>query len=176
MMKRWFTCLLALVACSLSILPSRADNGVFYTADKLSSSMIDYITQDHYGYIWVATLYGLNRFDGYRFTHYFTDRNDSTSVQDNDITRLLVDSQHRLWIGSSKGISRFDYERNCFVRYAFPEGVKPRVEFLMEDSEGNVLITTAGYGMYALRKGKDKITHEKQFSRRQNNDFMVSIL
>ncbi len=172
MMKRWFTCLLALVAYSLSILPSRADNGVFYTADKLSSSMIDYITQDHYGYIWVATLYGLNRFDGYRFTHYFTDRNDSTSVQDNDITRLLVDSQHRLWIGSSKGISRFDYERNCFVRYAFPEGVKPRVEFLMEDSEGNVLITTAGYGMYALRKGHDKITHEKQFSRRQNNDFM----
>ena len=96
-------------------MPAKADNGVFYTADKLSSSMIDYITQDSYGYIWVATLYGLNRFDGYRFTHYFTDKNDSTTVQDNDITRLLVDSQHRLWIGSATGLSRFDYERNCFV-------------------------------------------------------------
>ncbi len=153
-------------------MPAKADNGVFYTADKLSSSMIDYITQDSYGYIWVATLYGLNRFDGYRFTHYFTDKNDSTTVQDNDITRLLVDSQHRLWIGSATGLSRFDYERNCFVRYPFPEGIKPRVEYLMEDSEGNVLITTAGYGMFAVRQGKDVITHETQFSRRKSNDFM----
>ena len=153
MLNKLFNCLFALVVWCLSVLPTRADNGVFYTADKLSSSMIDNITQDHYGYIWVATLYGLNRFDGYRFTHFFTDRNDSTTVQDNNITRLLVDSQHRLWIGSSKGVCRFDYERNCFVRYPFPEGLTPRVEFMMEDSEGNVLITTAGFGMFALRKG-----------------------
>ncbi|MBR5654555.1 MAG: response regulator [Prevotella sp.] len=172
MQKRLLSCVFTLVVCCLSFLQTRADNGVFYTADKLSSSMIDNITQDHYGYIWVATLYGLNRFDGYRFTHYFTDRNDSTTVQDNNITRLLVDSQHRLWIGSSTGVSRFDYERNCFVRYPFPEGLTPRVEFMMEDSEGNVLITTAGFGMFALRKGKDVITHETQFSRRKTNDFM----
>ena len=169
MMKKLLYCLFAL--CLLTM-PAKADNGVFYTADKLSSSMIDNITQDSYGYIWVATLYGLNRFDGYRFTHYFTDKNDTTSVQDNDITRLLVDSKHRLWIGSSKGVSRFDYERNCFIRYPFPGGRTPRVEYLMEDAEGNVLISTAGYGIYALRQGREVITHESQFSKRKSNDFV----
>ncbi len=151
---------------------SRADNGTLYTADKLSSSMIDYVAQDSYGYIWVATLYGLNRFDGYHFIHYFTDKNDSTTLPDNDVTRLLVDSKHRLWIGSSHGLSRFDYERSIFVRYPFPDGNTPRVGCLLEDSEGNIIVGTAGYGVYAIRKGKDVITQEKQFSRRKDNDFV----
>ncbi|MBR5687016.1 MAG: response regulator [Prevotella sp.] len=164
--------LLLIFAFIVAAVPMRAGNGIFYTADKLSSSMIDYITQDSYGYIWVATLYGLNRFDGYHFTHYYTDKNDTTTLLDNDVTRLLVDSNHRLWIGSSKGVCRFDYERNAFVRYPFPEGAARRVEYLMEDSDGNVLITTAGFGLYAVRKGQDIVTHETQFSRRKENDFM----
>ena len=164
--------LLLIFAIIVTAIPVRAGNGIFYTADKLSSSMIDYITQDSYGYIWVATLYGLNRFDGYHFTHYFTDKNDTTTLLDNDVTRLLVDSKHRLWIGSSKGVCRFDYERNAFVRYAFPDGAARRVEYLMEDSEGNVLITTAGFGLYAVRNGQNIVTHETQFSRRKENDFM----
>ena len=75
---------------------ARADFGRLYTADQLSSSMIGYMAQDAYGFIWVATQYGLNKFDGYRFTHYFTDRNDTTSIPGNDISRIMADSQHRL--------------------------------------------------------------------------------
>ncbi|NRA72469.1 MAG: EAL domain-containing protein [Gammaproteobacteria bacterium] len=35
--------------------------------DGLSQSVVNQIIQDKYGYIWVATDYGLNRFDGYDF-------------------------------------------------------------------------------------------------------------
>lgn len=159
----------------LSTWSAHADNGRLYTADQLSSSMIDYVLQDDYGYIWVGTEYGLNKFDGYRFTHFFNNKSDTTSLQDNDVSRLFVDSKHQLWIGTSKGLSRFDYQRNCFVRYSFPDGLQPRVECLMEDSEGNLLIGSAGWGLFAIRAGQDKITHEELFPRRTDSDFFLVV-
>ncbi|MGB0834018.1 MAG: EAL domain-containing protein [Psychrobium sp.] len=35
--------------------------------DGLSQSMVNQIVQDDFGYLWIATEYGLNRFDGYTF-------------------------------------------------------------------------------------------------------------
>ncbi len=163
------------LALLLAVLPTLADSGRLYTADKLSSSMIDYIIQDHYGYIWVGTQYGLNKFDGYRFTHFYFDKNDSTTLQDNDISCMLTDSRHELWIGNAKGLSRFDYQKNCFVRYPFPEGLQPRVECLLEDADGNLLIGSAGYGLFTIRAGQSRITREMQFSQRKDNDFFTTI-
>ena len=56
-----------------------------YTSDRLSSGLITCICQDRYGFVWVGTEYGLNKFDGYRFTTYFHSRNDSTTLIDNEI-------------------------------------------------------------------------------------------
>ena len=42
----------------------------FYTSEKLSSNQITHICQDKDGYIWIGTEYGLNKYDGYRFTNY----------------------------------------------------------------------------------------------------------
>ena len=169
--KRWW---MALV-CQWAVFSALAGGGRLYTADQLSSSMIDFITQDAYGYIWVGTQYGLNKFDGYRFTHFFTDRNDSTTLPDNDVSRIFIDSSHRLWTGGAKGLGRYDYERNCFVRYAFPGGITPRIECLYEDSDGNILIGTSGYGLFSIRTGKDVVGGEQQFSRRKANDFLTVI-
>ena len=83
--------------------------GHLFTSGKLSSSLINCVVQDRYGYIWVGTEYGLNKFDGYHFTTYLHDDNDSASVIDNTITAFLVDSRGRLWIGSAKGLMRYDY-------------------------------------------------------------------
>ena len=41
--------------------------------DGLSDDYIRSIAQDHRGYIWIGTEYGLNRFDGNRFEHYYQD-------------------------------------------------------------------------------------------------------
>ena len=38
--------------------------------DGLSSNYVTDITQDKYGFTWFATRYGLNRFDGDKFTVY----------------------------------------------------------------------------------------------------------
>lgn len=44
-----------------------------YGNDMLSSKLVTSICQDSRGYVWIATEYGLNRFDGVYFTQYYAD-------------------------------------------------------------------------------------------------------
>ena len=47
-----------------------AENGRLYTSEHLSSSAVTNICQDKFGFIWVGTECGLNKFDEYHFTHF----------------------------------------------------------------------------------------------------------
>lgn len=163
------------VICVLVALLARADTGKLYNSSMLSSSKTDCIVQDRYGYLWVGTEYGLNRFDGYRFTSYFYDANDSTSIVNNEINDFLVDSSGRLWIGCGKGLVRYDYENNKFIRYKFPDGQTPRVRMMIEDSEGNILFGTDGYGLYSIRPGADALRVETDMNKRSLDNFYTRV-
>ena len=52
----------------------------FYTSEKLSSNQITQICQDKDGYIWIGTEYGLNKYDGYRFTNYLHEKGNPNTV------------------------------------------------------------------------------------------------
>ena len=149
--------------------------GHLFTSGKLSSSLINCVVQDRYGYIWVGTEYGLNKFDGYHFTTYLHDDNDSTSVIDNTITSFLVDSRGRLWIGSAKGLMRYDYENNCFVHYPVPSGRRMRIYSIIESRSGDILVGSAGFGLYSIGKNAEKMVYEKQYSRRDSDNFFTHI-
>ncbi len=76
------------------------------------------IIQDAYGYIWVCSYDGLNRYDGYTFKKFYYDPNDSTSLSDNRVLAVAVDRKKRLWVGTdSQGFSMYDYESESFVNY-----------------------------------------------------------
>ena len=143
-----------------------ADRGTLYSSDRLTSNQVNCVKQDAYGYIWIGTNYGLNRFDGYHYTHYLHKNNDNTTLLDNIVTRFLVDDHGNLWIGLSKGLVRYDYHNDRFVNYPFPNGRTPRVYSLMLNNEGDILIGTAGYGLYSIRNGEDRIQLENEYSRR----------
>lgn len=152
-----------------------ADIGHLYSGNQMSSSLIECVTQDKYGFLWVGTEYGLNKFDGYRFTSYFSDPKDSASLVDNEVVRLLSDSQGRFWVGLGKGLARFDYEKNQFQRYHFPISELPRVNSLIETANGDILIGTAGFGLFSIRKGENHITQEKAFRKRPVEDYFSRV-
>lgn len=143
----------------LNLGKAHADNGRLYTSEELTSSAVTNICQDKYGYIWVGTECGLNKFDGYHFTPFISQVNDTTTIADSNISAIYVDREGRLWIGSGKGLSRYDYHSNSFRRYRFPGNIQPRVSSFAENSQG-LLIGTAGYGMFSIRKGTDTIHHD----------------
>lgn len=96
-------------------------NGV--NTPQISNLNIKAFCQDSLGYMWIATPRGLNRFNGYEFVQYFHDKNDSLSLSSDFIYSLFIDSSHRLWIGTSKGIDSYDFFTNRFTRYASPKTI-----------------------------------------------------
>lgn len=174
--------LTALFAIALSLMVW-ADSGELFTSGKLSSSLINCIVQDKYGYIWVGTEYGLSKFDGYRFTNYLHNEEDTTSIIDNIISDLLVDKKGNLWIGCAKGLMRYNYETNNFSRLQFPDGRKPRIYSMVESHRGDILLGTAGYGLYSVKNnGIEKtannrftIRWERAYAKRDSDVFFTHI-
>lgn len=94
--------------------------------------------------MWFGTEAGLNKFDGYTFSVYKNDPNDTTTIQNNTIWSLFVDSKGRLWVGTSAGLDRFDAERNIFLHYRGDFAIHD----IIEDSHGNIWVCSdAGLSM-----------------------------
>ena len=57
--------------CMTRLAPAQASNLWHYsTEDGLPGATVYRLAQSKEGYIWIATDYGLSRFDGHRFTNY----------------------------------------------------------------------------------------------------------
>src|SRR6188508_340688 len=69
----------------------------YNTETGLSSNLVRHVIQDKYGFLWIGTTDGLNRFDGKNFTVYRYDKNDSTSISNNIINGLHADSSGKIW-------------------------------------------------------------------------------
>ncbi len=151
------TSLYAFAKTELPINPEWKLGGVLYTGKQLSSSAVKAVCQDRYGFMWIGTDYGLNRFDGYSFSLYQHHRNDSHSIGSNEICDILSDSKGRLWVGTNKNLSRYDISTNRFDNVPFPKNIQPRISDLVEAKNGDIFIATSGYGVFVIRNGSDKI-------------------
>ena len=89
------------------------------------------IAQDSEGYIWIGTEYGLNRYDGYRFTCYLNDPENSASLGYNLVSTLLCEDTGSIWVGTAKGLDLYNSDTNTFVHFKFPDGLQPRVSKIL---------------------------------------------
>lgn len=174
-MKRF---LLFGVLCLVQMLTSfsHANSGRLYTSNDMSSSLIRCIIQDKYGFIWVGTNYGLNRFDGYKFSTYLCNPADTTTIQDNDIVKLYPYSKEFLFVATNRGLYKYSYLTNCFQHIVLEKkDEKIRVSSLIEDGKHNLLIGTAGYGAYRLDMTTGKVTRLSRKSANSVDDFFAML-
>jgi signal transduction histidine kinase/ligand-binding sensor domain-containing protein len=71
------------------------------------------IVQDKMGYIWISSQIALHRFDG-KDMKTFT---KNQGLPDNFINKLYIDDAQNLWIGTQKGLARYNYSNGCFDVY-----------------------------------------------------------
>lgn len=129
-----------------------------YRMTELSSNLINKIIQDSNGYIWVATDYGLNKFDGIKYTQYLHLEEDSTSLLSNNVKTLMIDKNGILWIGTNKGIQCYNSLENSFKTISFPENLSLHVSNIIELHDGQMWVTTAGSGVFSINR--DNLTAE----------------
>lgn len=174
-MKRF---ILISIFCFVQMLTcfSYANSGRLYTSNDMSSSLIRCIIQDKYGFIWVGTNYGLNRFDGYKFSTYLCNPADTTTIQDNDIVKLYPYSKEFLFVATNRGLYKYSYLTNCFQHIVLEKkDEKIRVSSLIEDGKHNLLIGTAGYGAYRLDMTTGKVTRLSRKSANSVDDFFAML-
>ncbi|MDX1440289.1 MAG: two-component regulator propeller domain-containing protein, partial [Rubricoccaceae bacterium] len=121
----------------------------------LSAGKVNALVQDTRGFIWIGTVDGLNRFDGYDVTEFRHVEGDSTSLSDNVVLFLHEDTNGFIWVGTSDGgLNRFDPVTETFYRYAHdpedPDSLPSNeVLAIAEDNNGNIWIGTGdGLGRY----------------------------
>jgi ligand-binding sensor domain-containing protein len=90
------------------------------TSNGLSDGVVRAIGQDKYGYIWIATLSGLNRYNGYTVKQYQNVAGDSLSLPPGITRSLLGDAAGNLWIGTNSGLYQFDYTNSQFHQILAP--------------------------------------------------------
>lgn len=110
--------LLFLSFCLLSVQAQREyDIEQYGTAKGLSHDEVNSLFRDSRGFIWIGTNFGLNVFDGIRFTNYYQIPGKTNSLPNNNVFQIAEDQQHHLWIGTQKGVSRFDPSTQEFRNY-----------------------------------------------------------
>ncbi|WP_020528377.1 sensor histidine kinase [Flexithrix dorotheae] len=108
--------------------------------DGLSNPTINSIVQDHLGYIWIGTIDGLNRYDGYQMVTYKYNPADSNSLLNNRINRLAVDENNTLWIGTQDGLCSYNYKEDAFTTYKKKGGNYVVSDFLLDTQNNRVWV------------------------------------
>ncbi len=85
--------------------------------NDLSSQQVTTLTLDRYGYLWAGTSFGLNRYDGYRFRHFFTSSAGNASAGVQQIIKTRCDNAGNLWVLHKTGLNRFDYRTGEITKY-----------------------------------------------------------
>ena len=135
----------------------------FYSSNGLPDERIRSIFQDNNGYLWIGTMNGICRYDGYSFKNFFKTKNDS-SISGNWAYTITQDAAHNIWIGTNEGFSKFDQQKETFINYQLPNRVQTqqskRVNSLLFDSKGMLWIG----GRLGLMQFNPTTNAFKQFS------------
>ncbi|HBF19928.1 MAG: hypothetical protein CMI36_05240 [Owenweeksia sp.] len=125
----------------------------FDIINGLPSNEVYQIIQDKEGYIWMATNYGLSRFDGRTFTNYT--RKDG--LTDDVVFGFYLARDAKLWFYTYRGGLCY-YEKGKIIEPAFNEELKallraleyPVIVSISEDNEGNLWLGDSHYGLFKV--------------------------
>ncbi|GAB4286250.1 MAG: hypothetical protein Kow0068_11830 [Marinilabiliales bacterium] len=82
----------------------------------LSQNTVLSIIQDRYGYLWIGTWDGLNKYNGYDFEIYTACDNGLSS---STINCLLEDKNGNIWAGTDDGVNVFNPVNKQFTVYKY---------------------------------------------------------
>ena len=168
MMKRTILFTL-LVSCFLAhALAQRFMVKSLDVTNGLSSDYVMQMAMDKYGFIWVATEEGLNRFDGSRFFSYYHVK-DRNSITANELNCLLDDPQeNKMWIGTQReGLNVFDYDRDEFSCYQHRANdphslITNDITSLSLAKDKNLWLTTYWAGLEYFDRKRERFHHFNQ--------------
>ncbi len=149
---------------------------------SLSDNHVTAIAVDKNGTTWIGTRNGLNLYDpqagmyGRVFYRYWSSSVRVNSVSDDHILSLYLDNESDLWVGTNKGIDRFDRTTRSFINYRH----EPRSESSLSydvvtaifQDKGDVLwVGTGGAGLNKYVRAQEQFYN---YQHQDENPFSLS--
>jgi len=85
------------------------------TSSGLSNNSVKTVLRDSYGFLWIGTESGLNRYDGYGFKVYTTHSGAPNALISNDIIGLQEDGLRNIWVYLGYTYMVYERENDCFL-------------------------------------------------------------
>lgn len=148
---------------------------LYSTDNGLASSFINKVYQDKKGYIWIATEYGLNKFDGNSFSTYKHIEGDATTLKHNYVRTIFEDSSENLYIGTIFGLMVYNSDTDSFKEIALRRDGKivyPHITSIIETHNGNIWLTTSGQGVFSARKSNLTFESETDLTNSLNSIYL----
>src|SRR5688500_16316837 len=119
-------------------------------ASGLASDAVSAVVQDQEGFIWIGSINGLQRYDGNKFITFRNNRNNPSTIPNDNIKKLFIDKKGRLWVicgGNKVGI--FDRKQFVFrpVPIRLPEEYHQFHTHFLEDKLGRLSIVIGKLAM-----------------------------
>ncbi|MFB6340328.1 two-component regulator propeller domain-containing protein [Saccharicrinis sp. FJH62] len=113
----------------------------------LSHNTVYDICQDDQGYMWFATEEGLNRYDGKNIKQYFSDKSEK-SLPDNSVPCVANLSKNKLYIGTARGLARYNKESDVFIPVKYKEKAVGKIIAMVTGLPEELLICTEDNGAF----------------------------
>jgi signal transduction histidine kinase/ligand-binding sensor domain-containing protein/CheY-like chemotaxis protein len=114
--------------------------------DGLSHNTVRHIIQDQQGLVWIASVNGLNRYDGYSFTAFYP-RFSTLSLSESNIRMMHEDRHSYLWIQtSSRYFNCYNQNNESFVDYT-GDGEARQYRGILEASNGDIWLWGTEHGL-----------------------------
>ncbi len=153
-MKKIYILLLFLAAMDGVYASTRLQFRNISSEGGLNNRNVSSITQDQLGYIWVATMGGVSRYNGYKFEHYYFDSGDTlSSLNSNHVTSIFCSSDGLVFIGTIAGLNCYDVRKDKFLKL-FPE-IQVSITKIAEYNDYVYLATHKG--LFRFRSINDKL-------------------
>lgn len=121
--------------------------------DGLSHNIVNQAIEDDKGFMWFATDYGLNRFDGTDFKVFFPDGgpNGVSSLSSHIVSMLKVEDG-KIWVGTMSGVFVFDTDLESFspfdMKTSDGHGPVGKITSIVRGKDGAIWVADYASGIF----------------------------
>jgi serine phosphatase RsbU (regulator of sigma subunit)/ligand-binding sensor domain-containing protein len=134
----------------------------FADVEKLSNIQVSDFFQDSYGFMWIATDDGLNRYDGHSVKIYKNIQGNAESLPDNDVMQVIEDQNKNIWVACYNSIGKLDRKTDKFKRYGLDHlsfKSPPAIYGALLDNEARIWFSTSELGLIRYEESSDQFVN-----------------